>query len=180
VSDKNELENQRIIEQFQHKLHGWKVKYNIENSLREAQYAIFPNITIRNLSCISRSINSAVNPSSTATNKSVKKDSYTKNYVLSAEKEGNGVKFFNNDFFRTHLQQYLSNTYSIECYIRLTELQDIDIELVGIKHNVKTARETIKNLFESVREKIFNREDTDQQSKTPNPIFTSFTCFIFQ
>jgi hypothetical protein len=118
-----------------------------------------------------------VNPSSTLTNKSVKKDSYTKNYVLSAEKEGNSVKFFNNNFFRTHLQQYLSNTYNIECHIRLTELQDIDIELVGIKHNVKAARETIKNLFESVRDKIFNKEDTDQQSKTPNPIFYMFYLF---
>ncbi|CAF4018972.1 unnamed protein product, partial [Adineta steineri] len=101
--------------------------------------------------------------SSTATDRSINNDSYTKNCVLSVEKYGHSIKFFNNEIFRGHFQQHLSNAYSLKCCLRSTDSQDIDIELVGTKQNVKAARDNIKKLFESVQEKIFNRDDTDQK-----------------
>ncbi|CAF0897838.1 unnamed protein product [Adineta steineri] len=101
--------------------------------------------------------------SSTATDRSINNDSYTKNCVLSVEKYGHSIKFFNNEIFRAHFQQHLSNAYSLKCCLRSTDSQDIDIELMGTKQNVKDARDNIKKLFECVQEKIFNREDTDQK-----------------
>jgi hypothetical protein len=91
--------------------------------------------------------------------------SYTKNITLSTEMIGTNVKFFNNPSFRTHMQQYLLNTHNIECQIRLLETQEIYLTLSGIKQNVKAARETITQLFESVLIKVYDDENTDQQSK---------------
>jgi hypothetical protein len=92
---------------------------------------------------------------------------------------GTNGKFFINPLFRTHLQQYLLNTYNIECQIRLLETQEIYLTLNGLKPNVKAARETITNLFASVQIKVYKDETTDQQSK----VFHSnlrFFILIFQ
>lgn len=91
---------------------------------------------------------------------------------------GTNIKFFNNPAFRIHFQQFLLNTFNIECQIRLLETQEIYLTLNGIKQNVKTARETITNLFESVQTKVYDDDDTDQQSKFFQ-LSNSFFIFIF-
>ncbi len=106
-----------------------------------------------------RRSNSAMRTSSAVT--------YTKNITLSTEMIGTNVKFFNNSSFRTHMQQYLLNTYNVECQIRLLETQEIYLTLSGIKQNVKAARETIIELFESVLIKVYDDGNTDQQSNFP-------------
>ena len=93
------------------------------------------------------------------------KESYTKTIALSTDTIGSNIKFFNNPSFRTHLQQYLLNTCNVECQIRLLETQEIYLTLNGIKYNVKAALDTITNVFESIETKIYENEDTDQQSK---------------
>lgn len=90
--------------------------------------------------------------------------SYSKNITLSYELLKNRVKFFNNPSFRTCFQEYLLNTYNIQCQIRLLETQEIYLTLIGDKPNVKTAREAIPQLFESTQEKIYDNENTDKQS----------------
>jgi hypothetical protein len=93
---------------------------------------------------------------------------------------GSHIKFFNNPLFRTHFQQYLSNTYNIECQIRLLETQEIYLTLNGIKQNVKTARETITSLFKSIQTKIYEDENTDQQSKFSHSKFFFHRRSLFQ
>ncbi|UJR16813.1 hypothetical protein I4U23_003712 [Adineta vaga] len=88
--------------------------------------------------------------SSTTTDKRIRKDSYTKNCVLS----GDRIRFFNNEFFQSHFQQYLSKMFNVEWNFQLTRTHDIDIELIGAKQNVKNARDDIKQLFEYDQQKI--------------------------
>ena len=89
----------------------------------------------------------------------------TKTHAFSAEKYGNRIKLFHNDTFRIQLQRYVSNTYNIKSSIDLTDVQNVNVELIGTKQNVKEAREMLKSLFESMQEQIFNRDKTDQRGK---------------
>ncbi|CAF5180596.1 unnamed protein product, partial [Rotaria magnacalcarata] len=74
------------------------------------------------------------------------------------------VKFFHNLSFRTHYQEYLLNAHNVRCQIQLLETQEIYLTLSGDKSNVKTACQTIPNLFELTQEKIYNDENVDRQT----------------
>lgn len=91
--------------------------------------------------------------------------SYTKHITLSTEMIQTNVKFFYNPSFRARLQEYVLDTHGIECQIGLLETQEIFLTLIGIKHNVKAARDTIKNLFNLIQTKTYDNEETDQKSK---------------
>ncbi|CAF3609150.1 unnamed protein product [Rotaria socialis] len=96
-------------------------------------------------------------------NKKHENGSYSKSITLSHEMIKTRVKFFHNLSFRTHYQEYLLNAHNVRCQIQLLVTQEIYLTLSGEKLNVKTACQTIPNLFELTHEKIYDDENVDQQ-----------------
>lgn len=141
-TDVDETPPEQLIDQFKQKLREWKRQFHQSNTDQRA--------------------NSAVRATSSITTSDV--SSYTKSVTLSTDKIGIYGKFFHNPTFRTSFQQCLSNTHQIQCQIKFLESQEIYLTLSGEKANVKTAREMITNLFQSIQTKTYDNEETDQQS----------------
>jgi hypothetical protein len=109
---------------------------------------------------------------------------YTKTLTISSDNPRIDVKFFKNPLFRTKLQKYLFRVHNIKCSIG-SERHDILLTMVGDKEQVKAGRDSLKNIFESTRTKIYNSEVTDQKSKVFNKhlsldIFSIFQLFLGQ
>ncbi len=109
---------------------------------------------------------------------------YTKTLTLSSDNPRIDVKFFKNPLFRTKLQNYLLRVNTIKCSIEC-ERHDILLTMVGAKEQVKAARDSLKNIFESTRTKIYNSEVNDRKSKVLNKnlsldIFSIFQLFLGQ
>ena len=148
-------ENEQLVDQFKEKLHQWKQQYTRP-----------------------RRATSAIRPSSNVTAISV--ESYTKRMTLSTEQIGASSKFFHNPSFRTRFQQYLFSVHHIDCQIQFLESQEIYLTLNGQKANVKAARETINNFFQSIQTKIYENEETDRQSDYFRSIDSPHFIFYFQ
>ncbi|CAF1314178.1 unnamed protein product [Rotaria sordida] len=91
------------------------------------------------------------------------KNDYTKTLTLSIDNLHSNIKFFYNPLFRKHIQEYLLNSHHIESKIQLLQTQDIFLTLTGEKKNVKTALQTIPNLFELIQMKVFNNKEIHQK-----------------
>lgn len=131
-----------MVDQFKQKLHQLKQQYNLSSTHRK--------------------VDSTAQSSSSVTTSDL--ESYTKNVTLSTDKIGSSNKFFHNSSFRARFQQYLHHIHHINCQIQFLETQEIYLTLTGQKSNVKAARETITNLFQSIQTKTYENEETDQQS----------------
>ncbi|CAF2751248.1 unnamed protein product [Rotaria sp. Silwood2] len=91
------------------------------------------------------------------------KNDYTKTLTLSIDNLHSNIRFFYNPLFRKHIQEYLLNSHHIECKIQLLQTQDIFLTLTGEKRNVKTALQTIPNLFELTQMTVFNNKEIHQK-----------------
>ncbi|CAF3163530.1 unnamed protein product, partial [Rotaria sp. Silwood2] len=91
------------------------------------------------------------------------KNDYTKTLTLAIDNLHSNIKFFYNPLFRKHIQEYLLNSHHIECKIQLLQTQDIFLTLTGEKRNVKTALQTIPNLFELTQMTVFNNKEIHQK-----------------
>ncbi|UJR11256.1 hypothetical protein I4U23_015438 [Adineta vaga] len=87
---------------------------------------------------------------------------YTKTFTITPDNPHINIKFFKNPSFCTTLQRYLSQIFNITCSIKVEDVNVI-ITLDGDKQNVKSSRDAMKDLFESVQSKIYNSEDTDKK-----------------
>ena len=165
-SDKSERRNQKTMKHFKQKLQEWRIENNANGNNRKIEYAYLRNtINSSFFFPVFRRLSTTESNLATATSSKDRHESYTKHFTLSTDIINTNIKFFNNSLFCTNLQRYLLNTYDIDCQIQLLETSNIDITLTGIKQHVKAARQTIMNLFESTRIKIFDQEDTYRQSK---------------
>ncbi|CAF1351161.1 unnamed protein product [Rotaria magnacalcarata] len=154
--DGDKKKNKTNIKKFKEKLNEWKMDHNENLSRRR-------NAQRSSASSVLSTVITTETDETLTIDKNVDVN-YTKPIAISNGNNGVYAKFFNNRFFRTHLQQYLSQKYDIKCSVKLERQQSI-LELVGMKHPVKVACHDIKVLFESLQTKIYNSQTTDQKSK---------------
>ncbi len=77
------------------------------------------------------------------------------------------VKFFQNPSFCSSLREYLAKEYAVDyrigSEIDINDETGIPIELIGADRDINHAQQYIKSLFETVKCKVYNNDNTDKK-----------------
>lgn len=109
---------------------------------------------------------------------------YTKIYIV--EPMCMSLKFYRNASICLNLTKYFHKKYNVKCHIPMLQPHDtslaLNIKLSGFKNDVKNACDDLRALFEAIKVKTFNNEDTDKKGNKNNsyiPFFSDSKIIFF-